>query len=889
MMRTIVKALSLLLVLHSSSACSSEKEAAPPPAVASPLEPPPSMGTPPEPPPALSTPPAAYLTFDEGSGTTAGDASGNGYAATLLGGAAWSTGVVGASSLALPGTPGSFAEVPGLIVDTTQSFTVAAWVKLNSLTGYQTFVSEDGDVLSAFFLQFRGDSLRFSFTVPYDFFVLPQSGFLPELGKWYHLAGVYDATAQTASLYVDGVHQDTVYGVVSSAATGLTAIGRGKFNGNPVDFVNGGIDDVRLYSSALPASEVLDIAKQGDATLPGPLPVEPAVLQIDAATLGHDVSPLLTGLMIEEINHSLDGGLYAELIQNRAFLDDAVTPLNWALVVSAGASGTMALDTTQPIADTALTTSLRVTADGAGDRVGVANGGFWGIPVRPMSAYRASFFAKGEEGRTGPLTVSLESADGGLEYASSSVAAITTAWARYNLTLETASVPTTSDARLVISTTEGGTFWINLVSLFPDTYGERPNGNRIDLMNLLADLRPTFLRFPGGNFLEGTTIADRFQWKQTIGPLETRPGNLTPWTYRSSNGLGLLEYLLWCEELNMVPVLGVYAGYSLDGSFINPGPDLEPYVQDALDEIEYVTGGTDTVWGARRAADGHPEPFPLEYVEIGNEDFFDVSGSYDARYAQFEAAIRAAYPNLKLIATTAVSTGTPEVLDEHFYDTPRAVQRLATRYDTFSRTGQKIFVGEFAAIEGRPTPNLNAALADAAFMTGVERNSDVVIMAAYAPLLANVNPGASQWPTNLIGYDALQSYGSPSYHVQSMFGRLRGDVTLPATLTTSGGSQLFQSVTLARSTGTIYIKLVNAVSAPQDVRIELTGLGALSPEGQAEVLASSSVQDTNTLSDPNRVVPMRSTVTGIAPQFDYQLEANSFTVLSIQSPSIVAR
>jgi alpha-N-arabinofuranosidase len=773
-------------------------------------------------------------------------------------------------------------------VDTSQSYTVAAWVKLDSLTGYQTFVSEDGDVQSAFFLQFRNDSRQFAFTVTYDFFVRPEAGFTPELEKWYHLAGVYDAVAQTASLYVDGVLADTVHDVVSSAATGATAVGRGKFGGNPVDFVNGGIDDVRLYPSALSASEVLDVAKNGDATLPGPLPVEPAVLHVDATTPGHAVSPLFTGLMIEEINHSLDGGLYAELIQNRVFKDDAAMPVHWALVQSAGASGSMALDATQPIADTALTTSLRVTADGAGQSVGVANDGYWGIPVKPASTYRASFFAKADAGRTGPLTASIESADGSAVYASASVPSLTTDWAKYDLVLETAAVPTTSDARFVISTSDAGTFWLNQVSLFPDTYGGRPNGNRVDLMQLLADTHPTFLRLPGGNFLEGTTIADRFQWKNTLGPLEARPGHLGPWTYRSSDGLGLLEYLLWCEELDMEPVLGVYAGYSLDGSFVNPGPDLEPYVQDALDEIEYVTGGTDTVWGARRAADGHPAPFALEYVEIGNEDFFDGSGSYEARYAQFDDAIRAAYPNLKLIATTAVTSRAPDVLDEHFYATPRALQGLATRYDDFSRTGQKIFVGEYAAIEGRPTPNLHAALGDAAFLTGLERNSDVVIMGAYAPLLVNVNPGASQWPTNLIGYDALQSYGSPSYYVQSMFGRLRGDVTLAASLTTSGGSRLFQSVTRDSSTGIVFIKLVNAASATQVIHIELTGLDPIAAEGQAEILASTNLEDTNTLSDPTRIVPVTVSVTGIGQQFDYSAAPHSFTVISIRSDASVA-
>jgi alpha-L-arabinofuranosidase len=827
--------------------------------------------------------PAAYLTFDEGTGNTAADSSGNGHTATLSGAAGWSAGLVGPSGLAVTGAGASIAEIPVPVVDTAGSFTVAAWVKLNSSTGYQTFVSEDGPVLSSFFLQLRGDTRQFSFTVPYDFFVLPQSGFTPVLGRWYHLAGVYDAAARSASLYVDGAIVDTVYNVVSSGATGPTAIGRGKFAGNPVDFVNGAIDDVRLYQAALTAPEILAIAKVGDPTLTGPLPVEPATLRIDAANPGPDVSPILSGLMIEEINHSLDGGLYAELIQNRVFKDDDTSPVHWALVQDGGAPGAMALDTTQPIAGTALTTSLRITAGSTGPRVGVANDGYGGIPIRSRAAYRASFFARPDAGFDGPLEVSLESPDGTTVYARARVSRLATGWRKYELCLRTGKVTPTANARLVVSTRDAGTFWLNQVSLFPATYRDRPNGNRVDLMRLLSDLNPTFLRFPGGNFLEGNTIDERFQWKNTIGPIEARPGHRAPWNYRSTDGLGLLEYLLWCEDLGMMPVLGVYAGYSLNGSFVNPGPDLEPYVQDALDEIEYVTGDTDTFWGARRAADGHPDPFPLEYVEIGNEDFFDRSGSYEGRFAQFHDAIKAAHPELKLVATTSVASRTPDVIDEHFYATPRAFQRMADRYDGYDRSGPKIFVGEYASIEGRPTPDLNAALGDAAWLTGVERNSDVVIMAAYAPLFVNVLPGASQWPTNLIGYDALRSYGSPSYHVHKMFGAHTGDVLLRAALTATGGSRLFQSVTRDRWNGTIHVKVVNAAPEPQPVRIELDGVRSVSSRGRAIVLTSASPQDTNTLDHPTAVVPRTDRVRGLGRAFDFTFAPHSFTVLEIRA------
>lgn len=830
---------------------------------------------------AQSSSPAAYLTFDEGAGLVAADSSGHGHAATLFGGSGWTGPLVGASALVLPGRNGSFAEIPTSVVDTKQSFTVAAWVKVNRLGGYQTFVSEDGPILSSFFLQLRGDSNQFSFTVPYDFFVLAQSGFTPQVGQWYHLAGVYDAVAQSAALYVDGVLADTVYSVVSGPATGPTGIGRGKFAGNPVDFVNGAIDDVRLYQAVLSANDILQIAKVGNPTLTGPLPVAPATLQIDAANPGHAVSPILNGLMIEEINHALDGGLYGELIQNRSFKDSAAAPVHWALVSDGAGESTMMLDMTQPIAGTALTTSLRVKAASGSQRVGVANDGFWGIPVKPHAVYRASFYAKGEVGFAGPISVSIESPDGAVVYARAQLSGISSAWKQYRVLLNTGPVTPTANARFVISTRGAGTFWLDQVSLFPATYRNRPNGNRVDLMELMAGLAPTFLRLPGGNFLEGNTIAERFQWKETIGPLAARPGHQTPWGYRSSDGLGLLEYLEWCEDLGMVPVLGVYAGYSLNGSFVPPGAALVPHVQDALDEIEYLRGGTDTFWGARRAADGHPAPFPLEYVEVGNEDFFDGSGSYNGRFAQFYDAIKAAHPDVKVIATTGVTGRTPDVIDEHFYTTPRSFQRMATRYDSFDRNGPKIFIGEYAAIEGRPTPDLNAALGDAAWLTGLERNSDVVIMVAYAPILVNVNPGASQWPNNLIGYDALTSYGSPSYHVQSMFAQHAGNVVLPATLTTTGGSQLFQSVTQDSVSGTVFLKLVNAAGEPQPLHVTISGSGNLSPQATALVLTSSSLQDTNTLSDPSHVVPAPRTLTGIAPTFDLTLDRYSVTVLEI--------
>jgi alpha-N-arabinofuranosidase len=330
-------------------------------------------------------------------------------------------------------------------------------------------------------------------------------------------------------------------------------------------------------------------------------------------------------------------------------------------------------------------------------------------------------------------------------------------------------------------------------------------------------------------------------------------------------------------------LLAIWAGYALDGTHVHPGADLQPYVQDALDEIQYVTGGTNTTWGGQRAADGHPAPFPLQYVEVGNEDFFDTSKSYDGRFAQFYDAIKAAYPNLKVIATDRITNPlrTPDLIDDHFYNTPRAMARRSNQYDSYNRSAPKIFVGEWASQEGRPTPDLNAALGDAAWLTGLERNSDVVLLEAYAPMLVNVNSGASQWPTNLIGYDALQSYGSPSYYVQQMFSGNHGDVVLPSTLTTTGnGSEVYASVTRDSGSGTIYLKVVNLAGEVQPLKVTING-GDVASAGLAIVLTSRSPQDTNTLTAPRNIVPVTTRAGGLGRSFDYRFQPYSVTVLQI--------
>ncbi len=614
---------------------------------------------------------------------------------------------------------------------------------------------------------------------------------------------------------------------------------------------------------------------------------ETPVLTIHLDKTKAKVSPTLYGLMTEEINYSYDGGLYAELIRNRIFRDNRTEAAHWSVAGYQGGKATMALDSADPLNKT-LPVSLRVDAAdiSSRQRAGVANDGYWGIPVRGQTTYQASFYAKGGEKFHGPLSVAIESADGTVALATAEIPQITADWKQYTVKLTTGDAPSSAANRFVISTGTPGTFWLSLVSLFPGTYNERPNGNRSDIMQKLVDMTPTFLRFPGGNYVEGQNLKNRFAWKETIGRLEERPGHMSPWGYRSTDGMGLLEFLEWTQDMHAQPVLAIFAGYTLDRKYVAPGPALEPYVQEALEEIEYTSGDQSTTWGKRRAADGHPEPFKLTYVEIGNEDWFDKSGSYDGRFAQFYDAIKAKYPQIQLIATAGVKSRRADVIDDHFYMKAEEAQQKAHHYDKRDRKGMKVFVGEWATREGSPTTNLNAALADAAFLTGLERNSDIVIMSCYAPLFVNVNPGGMQWKSDLIGYNALDSYGCPSYYVQKMFGNYLGD-ELPETSlagvprSEKGIEQVYYSVTRDGGKAKLYVKLVNVSGSAQPVQIEIQGAPRIAQEATSVVLSSADPKDTNTIREPAKIVPVTAKIQGIGPKFTHTLPPYSVTVLQI--------
>ena len=720
---------------------------------------------------------------------------------------------------------------------------------------------------------------------------------------------------------------------------------------NPTKFLARELSSSRL--AMLVFLFIVEIEMLASAQTPAPI----SVLQIKADEVTGKVSPMLYGLMTEEINYSYEGGLYGELVRNRTFKADAIQqPINstnydpaiyypvkiavtnapkfWSAM-----NGSISLDTNMPL-NSALNVSLRLDISKAtkDSPAGIVNDGYWGIPVRPNTTYRVSFYAKAKH-FNGPLTVSLvhvvDSNNVSVQtlpefhvllgevtvpVASATVSKISGDWKKYEVELTTGgNVRPSKENKLVISTTKSGTLfghgtiWFQQVSLFPPTYNNRANGNRPDIMQLLADMQPKFLRLPGGNYVEGDYFNERFNWKETIGDISQRPGHRSCWGYWSTDGLGLMEYLNWCEDLKIEPVLAVFAGYVLRHDYVPAGPKLEPYVQEALDEIEYVTGDANTKWGAQRAKDGHPAPYPLHYIEVGNEDAFDHSGSYDGRFTQFFNAIKAKYPQLQIIATTKVKSSVPDLLDEHYYRSQEEMEAHALDYDKYSRADKtKIFVGEWATRVGSPTPNMAGALGDAAWMTGMERNSDIVLISSYAPLFVNVSKLAGvdrsmQWRTDLIGYDALNSYGSPAYYAQKMFSTLHGDEILatdsqnlptrdyqPPQRTHNGVPQgprppmqqipqIFFDATRDSTTGKIYVKIVNETGTPQPVQIQIGGTTSVEAEGTATVLKAESPDDTNSIQEPEKIVPVTEQVNGLGTDFTRTFPPYSITVLELRA------
>jgi alpha-L-arabinofuranosidase len=601
-----------------------------------------------------------------------------------------------------------------------------------------------------------------------------------------------------------------------------------------------------------------------------------ATVAIQANEPAATISSNLFGIFFEEINMAGDGGLYAELIRNRSF-EDASTPANWTLATSGSATGSYGIDTSMPLSSSN-TQCLKLTMNGGTGTVGAVNNGYYGIALTSGNTYNLGFYARVASGFTGNITVLLESTNGNTVYAQNTVSGLTTSWQHFSFPL----VPNTTDpnSQLVLRISQTGSVYLDFVSLFPgQTFNNRTNGLRPDLANMLVNLKPSFMRFPGGSWVDGSDLADAYHWELTVG----NPANRTPrdnvWGYMVDNGLGFHEYLQLCEDLGAQPVLCINCGMS--GSAFISTNNLGPWIQEALDAIQYANGDTSTYWGAQRAANGHAAPFNLQYIEIGNEN----SGTaYNANYGLFYNAIQAAYPNMNIIADSfgTIPTSAPvQILDEHYYNSASWFAQNSTHYDSYSRSGPKIFVGEYAvAYDIGPgfAATLQNALGEAAWMTGLERNSDIVALACYAPLFANVNN--EDWSPDLIYFNGTQVYGNPSYYVQQMFSLNRGNVVLPATVTVSG-NPLYVSSSLVTGSGQIIVKAVNFNNSSMSTTFNVSGVTSIASTAMVVQLSGKS-GDTNSFATPTHIFPVTNTINNAALNFTVTLPANSLSIFRLQ-------
>jgi alpha-N-arabinofuranosidase len=543
-----------------------------------------------------------------------------------------------------------------------------------------------------------------------------------------------------------------------------------------------------------------------------------AVLNIDAEKPGARIASTLHGIFFEEISHGGEGGLYGELIQNRGFEESRLPPgthlengfliptrsphfsiqprvsdwrMRWPVTSpwpywSASSNISLAISNDNPL-HTATPQSLQVSIDAAGKN-SLVNEGFWGIKVVKGEKYRLTFYARTDERYNSSLSVALQDTLG-KQFSTHIFKTVSgKEWKKYSATLQASE--SNGKARFVISFGGTGTIWLDHVSLFPEkTFKNRPNGMRADLAQFLADLKPSFVRWPGGCFVEGITIESAPNWKNSIGPLIGRPGTFSPWGYWSSDGFGYHEYLQFCEDIGSDALYVFNAGVSCDyrsGTFI-PDDQLAPVIADAIDAIEYAIGPATSKWGKVRAANGHPKPFPLKYVEVGNEQH---GPAYARRFNWFYKAIKEKYPGIKVIASMGIgdinrrtldSVQHTDVADEHAYKAAYWAFNNYDHFDRYRRGDYEVYVGEYATNAGVGRGNMLAALNDAVYILGMEKNGDLVTMSSYAPLFENVN--TRHWPVNLINFDADKSFGRISYYTIKMMNDHRADQNLSAQLT----------------------------------------------------------------------------------------------------------
>ena len=635
----------------------------------------------------------------------------------------------------------------------------------------------------------------------------------------------------------------------------------------------------------------------------GSLAADTPTLTVHADKPGAKINPAMWGIFFEDINFGADGGLYAELVKNRGF-EFPTAMMGWTEQKSEDGS---ALILDEGPFNSANPHYLRLASrTGAGFRV--SNEGFRGIGVRKGEIYDFSVQIRAAQGKKPSLAVQLVSADGGV-LASERLKNLSGDWTERRVRLR----PAASEPKgcLSLSVEGQGAVDLDMVSLFPQkTWKNRPGGLRADMVQMLADLKPGFMRFPGGCIVEGNVLTNRYQWKNTIGPLAERQLIINRWNfefkhrptpdYFQSFGLGFFEFFQLCEDIGAepLPILNCGIACQFNSGELCPLDQLDVYIQDELDLIEFANGPATSVWGARRAAMGHPRPFKMKLLGIGNEQW---GPQYLERYAQFAKALKGRHPEIQLVSSAGPSPAddrfnflwpklrelNADIVDEHCYANPKWFFENTHRFDSYDRNGPKVFFGEYAAqsdkvVSVKNRNNWECALSEAAFMIGLERNADVVRMSSYAPLFAHED--AWQWRPNLIRCDNLRVFGTPSYYVQQLFSRNRGEVVLPVELhSTAASPRLFASAVRDEQAGEVVIKLVNAGTEQRSVELNLAGPVRVKPKAKVMLLTADSLPAENSFAEPRKVAPVESEVRIPSPRFTQALPANSLTVLRVKA------
>jgi alpha-N-arabinofuranosidase len=605
-----------------------------------------------------------------------------------------------------------------------------------------------------------------------------------------------------------------------------------------------------------------------------------AVINVDAAHPGAAISPGMFGIFFEDINFGADGGLYPELVKNRSF--EFQQPLTgWHEVLGFSGKGLdrpkgeLGIRTEEPLNATN-PHYLRVRVYESG--YGFYNSGYRGIGVENGAEYRFSAFVRS----SGPKAIRAVLLDGsGKEIGSGKLDGFDGRWKKYETVIRANATVQKAQLRLIVD--ETGSVDLDMVSLFPlDTWKHRPNGLRKDLVQLLADMHPGFLRFPGGCIVEGRQLATRYRWKTTVGDIAQRQTIVNRWNdefdfrpapdYFQSFGLGFYEYFLLAEDIGAapLPILNCGMACQFNSSETAALEQLDEYVRDALDLIEFANGPVTSPWGKLRGQMGHAEPFHLTMIGVGNEQW---GPRYVERYKVFAAALKAKHPEIKLVVSAGpLPSGEPfdsmwagwrtlkaDIVDEHYYMNPDWFLANAGRYDQYDRSGPKVFAGEYAAQTAGVTSadnknNWKAAIAEAAFMTGLERNGDVVQMASYAPLMAHVD--AWQWKPDAIFFDNLRSFGTPDYYVQGVFASNAGTRVVTATPQAEAG--LYTSATLDERSRELIVKAINYSANARPTEIRLNGITS-SGTAKVSILASADLNAENSFERPTAVAPEIST------------------------------